>query len=98
MSWGVDDNVRERFGAAGVPAEKIFCARETDVFRNPGPPRELFGTSKKYYSPTMNAFEAATKDGQADQLDAELDRLFEHSQRGLERTEIPVLKVKTTKP
>lgn len=101
VSWGVEDNVRERFGAAGVPTENISCARETYVFRHPGPPSELFGTFKKYYGPTMNAFEAATKDGRADQLDAELSQLFEqYNQGGAGRTEIPAtfLKVTVSKP
>lgn len=101
VTWGVEDNVRERFGAAGVPAENISCERETYVFRTPGPPEELFRTFKGYYGPTMNAFEAATKDGRADQLEAELSRLFEHHNRaGAERTEIPAtfLKVTVSKP
>ena len=49
----------------------------------------------------MNAFEAASKDGRADQLEAELSRLFEeHNLGGAERTEIPAafLKVTVTKP
>lgn len=101
VTWGVEDNVRERFGAAGVPAENISCERETYVFRHPGPPSELFRTFKEYYGPTMNAFEAATKEGRAEQLDAELSRLFEQHNRGDEnRTEIPAtfLKVTATKP
>jgi SAM-dependent methyltransferase len=100
VTWGVEDNVRERFGAAGVPAENISCERETYVFRRPGLPREFFHAFRQYYGPTMNAFEAATKDGRADQLEAELIQLFEHHNRaGADRTEIPAtfLKVTVTK-
>lgn len=100
VTWGVEDNVRERFGAAGVPPENISCERETYVFRYPGPPGELLQTFKQYYGPTMNAFEAASKDGKAEQLESELTQLFEeHNRAGADRTEIPAtfLKVTVTK-
>ncbi len=101
MTWGVEDNVHERFGAAGVPVESISCERSAYVFRYPAPPRELLQTFKGYYGPTMNAFEAALKDEKAEQLEAELTQLFEeHNRAGAERTEIPAtfLKVTVTKP
>ena len=100
VTWGVEDNVRERFGAAGVPAENVSCERATYVFRSSGPPRELFQTLKQYYGPTMNAFEAASKDGKAEQLETELTKLFEESNRaGEDGTEIPAtfLRVVATK-
>ena len=90
VTWGVESNVRERFGAAGVPVENISCERATYVFRYPGSPRELLQTFKQYYGPTMNAFEAASKDGKEEQLEAELTQLFEeHNRAGADRTEIP---------
>lgn len=101
VTWGVEENVRERFGAAGMPAENISCERATYVFRHPGPPRELLQTFKQYYGPTMNAFEAASKEGKGEQLEAELIQLFEeHNRAGADRTEIPAtfLKVTVTKP
>lgn len=101
VSWGVEDNVRERFGAAGVPRENISCNRATYVFSYPGPSSELFQVFKRYYGPTMNAFEAAANEGRAEQLEAELTRLFqEHNRGGEDRTEIPAtfLKVTVTKP
>ncbi len=101
VTWGVEDNVVERFGAAGVPAENILCERATYVFRHPAPPSELLQTFKEYYGPTMNAFEAASKDGRAEQLEAELTQLFEeHNRAGANTTEIPAtyLKVTVTKP
>lgn len=101
VTWGVEANVRERFGAAGVPEENIVCERETYVFRQAGPPSELLQTFKEYYGPTMNAFEAAAKDGRADQLEAELTELFEsHNRAGPEATDIPAtfLKVSVYKP
>ena len=101
VTWGVEDNVRERFGAAGVPAENISCKRATYVFRYPALPHELVQSFRHYYGPTMNAFEAAEKDGKAEQLNGDLTRLFEeHNRAGEDRTEIPAtyLKVTVTKP
>ncbi len=101
VTWGVEDNVRERFGAAGVPAENIVCERATYVFRAPMPPRELLQNFIGYYGPTMNAFEAAAKDGRAGQLEAELTELFvTHNRAGADDTEIPAtyLKITVTKP
>jgi hypothetical protein len=49
----------------------------------------------------MNAFEAATKDGRADQLEAELTQIFEaHNRGGADTTDIPAtfLKVLVSKP
>ena len=100
VTWGVEDNVRERFGAAGVPAENIACERATYVFRYPAPPRQLLQAFKQYYGPTMNAFEAASKDGRAEQLEAELTKLFEeHNRAGGDSSEIPAtfLQVVVTK-
>lgn len=34
----MEGNVTERFGAAGVPAEKISFVRDTFIFNYPGPP------------------------------------------------------------
>ena len=100
VTWGVEDNVRDRFGAAGVQAENIVCERATYVFRCPSTPRELFHTFKQYYGPTMNAFEAASRDGKAEQLETELTQLFEeHNRVGANGTEIPAtfLKVVATR-
>jgi SAM-dependent methyltransferase len=101
VTWGVEDNVRERFKEAGVAAEYVICERATYVFRSPAPPRDLLQTFKQYYGPTMNAFEAASKDNRADQLETELAQLFnQHNRAGADRTEIPAtfLKVTVTKP
>ena len=101
VSWGLEDNVRERFGAAGIPDDNIVCERATYVFRRDGPPAEFLDIFKRYYGPTMNAFEAAGKEGRAEALEAELAEVFRKSNRGgAERTEIPAnfLKVTVTKP
>jgi SAM-dependent methyltransferase len=76
MTWGVEENVIERFGGAGVPEEKISFAKDTYTFNFPGPPSELVGEFRTSYGPTMNAFEAAAASGREDDLQAELEALF----------------------
>lgn len=76
MTWGVEDNVIERFAAAGVPEDHISFERATYTFTCPGTPPELLAQFRAYYGPTMNAFEAASADGRAVELQAELETLF----------------------
>src|SRR5207244_4313471 len=76
MTWGIEENVIERFAAAGVPEEKISFARDTYTFNYPGTPSDLRASFRTYYGPTMNAFEAATANGRDAELQAELDALF----------------------
>src|SRR6266513_2653790 len=76
MTWGVEDNVIERFVGAGVPDEKISFERDTYTFNFPGAPSELVGLFRTYYGPTMNAFEAAAAEGREADLQAELEALF----------------------
>ena len=76
MTWGIESNVIERFGAAGVPKARISCVRETYTFRFASRPADLVDAFRKYYGPTMNAFEAAEKNGRSEDLKAELDDLF----------------------
>src|SRR5262249_30763173 len=76
MTWGVESPVTERFGGAGVPADRISFARDTFTFRFDGPPAAFVDTFRKYYGPTMNAFDAAEKSGRAVELQRELERLF----------------------
>jgi ubiquinone/menaquinone biosynthesis C-methylase UbiE len=76
MLWGVESNVIERFEAAGVPKENISFSRETFTFEAPYSPAEFVGRFRNYYGPTMNAFEAAEKNGKASELQQELEELF----------------------
>ena len=77
MTWGIEGNVIERFGAGGVPAEKISFSRDTYTFRSPGAPSQFVADFKNYYGPTMNAFAAAEQSGKAADLQKELEALFE---------------------
>ena len=76
MTWGVESNVIERFGAANIPKERISFARDTYTFNFRGTPTEFVEAFRKYYGPTMNAFDAATKNSRADELRRELEALF----------------------
>lgn len=89
MLWGVEEEVKNRFAAAGVPAENISFQRETWVFEYPGSPAEFLDEFRSYYGPTMNAFEAAEKSGKADDLERELKELFESQNEAQEGTRIP---------
>jgi SAM-dependent methyltransferase len=65
MTWGVEN---KRFTNAGVPKEKVSFVRDTYTFNFPGTPSEFVGAFRKYYGPTMNAFDAAEKNGRASDL------------------------------
>jgi ubiquinone/menaquinone biosynthesis C-methylase UbiE len=73
MTWGVDTHIIERFGQAGVPAEKISMVKDVFYFRSPDrSPADLIETFRRFYGPTMNAFEAAEKNGKVDELHRQL--------------------------
>jgi SAM-dependent methyltransferase len=76
VTWGVENDVLGRFAAAGIPAERISCTRETWTFTHEGPPAELLANFRDYYGPTMNAYAAAAAEGRGDELHAELSELF----------------------
>jgi ubiquinone/menaquinone biosynthesis C-methylase UbiE len=76
MTWGVETHVLERFAAAEVPKEKVSFVRDTYTFNFRGTPSEFVAEFRDYYGPTMNAFEAAEKNGRATELQKELEALF----------------------
>jgi len=98
MTWGIESHVIERFGGAGVRAEKISFSRETFTFHHPGPSAAFVDEFRRYYGPTMNAFEAAEKSGRALDLQSELEALFDsqnESQRK-DATSIPATFLRVT--
>ena len=98
MTWGVENNVIERFAAAGVAKETISFVRDTYTFNFPGPPPEFVEAFRKYYGPTMNAFEAAEKNGRAGDLQKELEALFNRQNKSPSRnvTSIPATFLRVT--
>lgn len=77
MTWGVEDEVAARFGEAGIPRERVSFERATWTFATPVRPAEFLASFRKFYGPTMNAFEAAEQGGRGDDLQRELEALFE---------------------
>jgi SAM-dependent methyltransferase len=100
MLWGDEEQVRARFAVQGVRPDRIAFERSTWNFRYDGPPSALLDVFRRYYGPTMNAFEAAARSGQADALRAELATLFDSQNVGSAGTEIPAsfLKITVTNP
>jgi len=98
MTWGVESHVIERFGAAGIPKEKIHFVRDSFTFNFPDAPAGLVDIFRNYYGPTMNAFAAAEKNGRAAELAAELVTLFEKENRSLSKnlTSIPATYLRVT--
>lgn len=98
MTWGLEDKVIERFAAAGVPKEKISFDRDTYTFSYPAPPTELLAAFRKYYGPTMNAFDAAEKTGWVADLQKELEALFNSQNRNPRKdtTSIPATFLRVT--
>ena len=98
MTWGIESNVIERFGAAGVPKDSISFVRDTYTFRFASPPTELVDAFRKYYGPTMNAFDAAEKNGRSEDLKKELDDLFnsQNSSPVADATLIPATYLRVT--
>jgi hypothetical protein len=98
MTWGVEENVIERFAGAGVPEEKISFEKDTYTFNYPGTPSDLLAVFRTYYGPTMNAFEAAAADGREVDLQAELDALFndQNTSPSQDSTSIPATFLRVT--
>ena len=90
MTWGIENNVVERFTAAGVSADKISFERDTFVFNYPGAPAAYVNEFRDYYGPTMNAFAAAEKNGRAADLQKELETLFESKNESDDKTKTSI--------
>ena len=96
MTWGVESHVIERFTAAGVPAERISFVRDTFTFNYHGTPSAFVDEFRQYYGPTMNAFEAAGKNGRAEDLQRELEGLFSSQNRAQGSTSISATFLRVT--
>ena len=96
MTWGVESNVIERFAAAGVSKDNISFSRDTFIFNFPGTPSAFVDEFRKYYGPTMNAFEAAEKQGRAAALQKQLDELFNSQNKSQKAASIPATFLRVT--
>src|SRR5438034_5452141 len=71
MTWGVENHIIERFGQAGVPKENISMVKDTYYFASPDKsPEQMVEQFETFYGPTMNAVEAAEKNGKTGELHA----------------------------
>jgi len=76
MTWGVESHIVERFGQAGVPKENISMVKDTYYFASPDKsPAQFIDLFERFYGPTMNAVEAARKNGKAEELHQQLVEL-----------------------
>jgi ubiquinone/menaquinone biosynthesis C-methylase UbiE len=98
MTWGVESNVLERFSGAGVARESISFTRDTYTFEFPDTPAKFLDTFKNFYGPTMNAFEAAERNGRANDLQTELEELFKSQNKSSNKdtTLIPATYLRVT--
>jgi len=98
MLWGVEKEVESRFEAAGVPKDNVTFSRVSYTFDFEGTPAEFVDVFRKYYGPTMNAFEAAEKNGKGNELQRELVELFERENKSTNpsRTQIAATFLKVT--
>ena len=76
MKWGVESDIMERFSQAGVPKENISMEKDTYYFASSEKsPAQFIDLFESYYGPTMNAVEAAQKNGKAQELHEQLVEL-----------------------
>jgi ubiquinone/menaquinone biosynthesis C-methylase UbiE len=76
MLWGVESHIVERFGAAGVPKEKITMAKDAFTFAAAQKsPAQFIEVMEKFYGPTMNAVAAAQQNGKQEDLHNQLVQL-----------------------
>jgi ubiquinone/menaquinone biosynthesis C-methylase UbiE len=97
MTWGVEANIVERFGQAGIAAAKISMVKDTFLFRLPDQtPEQLIDLFRQFYGPTMNAFEAAEKNGKVEELRAQLIVLAKSQNASEQGVSIPATFLRVT--
>jgi ubiquinone/menaquinone biosynthesis C-methylase UbiE len=86
MTWGVDTHIIERFGRTGVPKEKISMIKDTYHFISPDKsPTQFIDSFRRFYGPTMNAFEAAQNSGKLDELHNQTFGIGENTEQDYRR-------------
>jgi ubiquinone/menaquinone biosynthesis C-methylase UbiE len=98
MTWGVESHIIERFGAAGVPKENISMTKDTFRFLSADQtPEQVIELFRRFYGPTMNAFEAADKNGKVEELKGQLVELAKsQNTSGDDGTSIPATFLRVT--
>ena len=80
--WGVEDIVRERFGAS---VSSLEATLRNIIFDFPFPPVDVVEHFRSYYGPTQKAFGALDDTGQA-ALRADLEKLWTDGNRATDGT------------
>jgi ubiquinone/menaquinone biosynthesis C-methylase UbiE len=98
MTWGVETHILERFGQAGVPKEKISMARDIYTFISTDKsPAQFIDLMERFYGPTMNAVDAAQKNGKAEELHNQLLDLAREQNKSTDgSTSIPATFMRVT--
>lgn len=98
MTWGIEATVIDRFANAGIAKERVSFLKDTYVFNYSGAPASFVDVFRNYYGPTMNAFDAAEKNGRAGDLQNELEVLFKSQNTSADKdtTSIPATFLRVT--
>jgi hypothetical protein len=97
MTWGVESDIIERFGQAGVPKQNITMVKDTYYFaHSEKSPTEFIELFERFYGPTMNAVEAARKNGKEEELHKQLVELAIAQNKSNAGTFIPATFMRVT--
>jgi ubiquinone/menaquinone biosynthesis C-methylase UbiE len=97
MTWGVESQILERFEQAGVPKENISMAKDTYYFaHSEKSPTEFIELFERFYGPTMNAVDAARKNGKEEELHKQLVELANAQNKSRAGTFIPATFMRVT--
>lgn len=101
MLWGVEKHIRERFGAAGIPAENVRMTPATFTFLSSDQsPERFIELFRDFYGPTMNAYAAAANNGRDGELHRQLVALANSKNEAAHGTRIAAtyMQVTVSKP
>ncbi len=97
MLWGVESHIIERFGHAGIPKERVSMIQDTYYFASPEKsPAQFIDLFEAFYGPTMNAVDAARKNGKAEELHNQLVHLSNAHNKSKDGTFIPATFLRVT--
>jgi SAM-dependent methyltransferase len=97
MTWGMESHILERFGQAGIPKENISMVTDTYYFaHSEKSPTEFIELFEKFYGPTMNAVDAARKNGKEEELHDQLVELAKAHNKSNAGTFIPATFMRVT--
>ena len=83
MLWGVEANIIERFGKAGIAASAISMVKDAYRFVSSATtPEHYVDQFERFYGPTMNAVEAARANGREQELHQQLVELTTRENKG----------------